>query len=306
LDEGLGRGEGIASDVGVDEATVSSTPSRRVSRALDAHPKGKLLALLSAPVAWLAFAYIGSLTALLITAFYSTDPFTTQIVKEFTLQNFSDLFSPAYRTVALRTVLVAATVTVIDFLIALPMAFTLAKVVSDRARRILIVLVLMPLWASYLVKAYAWRAMLAPQGIVHEVFGHTPGYGLTATIITLSYLWLPYMIIPIYAGLERLPNSMLEAASDLGAKSGRTFVSVVVPLLKPAIIAGSIFTFSLSLGDYISVDIVGGTTQMIGNVVLRNFGANNIPFAAALATIPVAVMVIYLFAVRRTGALDSL
>ena len=138
------------------------------------------------------------------------------------------------------------------------------------------------------------------------MFGHTPGYGLAATIITLSYLWLPYMIIPIYAGLERLPNSMLEAASDLGAKSGRTFFSVVVPLLKPAIIAGSIFTFSLSLGDYISVDIVGGTTQMIGNVVLRNFGANNIPFAAALATIPVAVMVIYLTAVRRTGALDNL
>jgi putative spermidine/putrescine transport system permease protein len=257
-------------------------------------------------LAWLALAYIGSLTALLITAFYKTDPFTTQIVKEFTLQNFSDLFDPAYRTVAIRTILVAATVTVIDFLIALPMAFTLAKVVSDRARRLLLVLVLMPLWASYLVKAYSWRAMLAPNGIVHEVFGHTPGYGLTATIITLSYLWLPYMIIPIYAGLERLPNSMLEAASDLGAKSGRTFFSVVVPLLKPAIIAGSIFTFSLSLGDYISVDIVGGTTQMIGNVVLRNFGANNIPFAAALATIPVAVMVIYLTAVRRTGALDNL
>ncbi len=292
----MGRGEGIA----------TTSPTRRVSRALDAHPRGKLLALLSAPLAWLALAYIGSLTALLITAFYKTDPFTTQIVKEFTLQNFSDLFDPAYRTVAIRTILVAATVTVIDFLIALPMAFTLAKVVSERARRLLLVLVLMPLWASYLVKAYSWRAMLAPNGIVHEVFGHTPGYGLAATIITLSYLWLPYMIIPIYAGLERLPNSMLEAASDLGAKSGRTFFSVVVPLLKPAIIAGSIFTFSLSLGDYISVDIVGGTTQMIGNVVLRNFGANNIPFAAALATIPVAVMVIYLTAVRRTGALDNL
>ena len=216
----MGRGEGIA----------TTSPTRRVSRALDAHPRGKLLALLSAPLAWLALAYIGSLTALLITAFYKTDPFTTQIVKEFTLQNFSDLFDPAYRTVAIRTILVAATVTVIDFLIAMPMAFTLAKVVSDRARRLLLVLVLMPLWASYLVKAYSWRAMLAPNGIVHEVFGHTPGYGLAATIITLSYLWLPYMIIPIYAGLERLPNSMLEAASDLGAKSGRTFFSVVVPL----------------------------------------------------------------------------
>ncbi|HTN80368.1 MAG TPA: ABC transporter permease subunit, partial [Acidimicrobiales bacterium] len=152
----------------------------------------------------------------------------------------------------------------------------------------------------------AWRAMLAPQGIVHKALGHTPGYGLTATVITLSYLWLPYMIIPIYAGLERLPNSMLEAASDLGAKSGRTFFSVVIPLLKPAIIAGSIFTFALSLGDYITVDIVGGTTQMIGTVVHNNFNSSNIPFAAALSTIPVAIIVIYLLAVRRTGALDNL
>ena len=262
--------------------------------------------LLSAPVAWLAFAYIGSLTALLITAFYKTDPFTTQIVKEFTLQNFSDLFNPAYRTVAIRTVMVAATVTVIDFLIALPMAFTLAKVVSDRARRILIVLVLMPLWASYLVKAYAWRAMLAPQGIVKQFFGHTPGYGLTATIITLSYLWLPYMVIPIYAGLERLPNSMLEAASDLGAKSGRTFFTIVVPLLKPAIIAGSIFTFSLSLGDYIAVTIVGGKTQLLANLIYGQLvTANNQPLAAALSIVPLIAIILYLLAMRRTGALEN-
>ena len=306
LDDGLGRGEGIATDTGVGEVKASPTPGRRVARALDARPRAKLVALLSAPVAWIVLAYIGSLLALLLTSFYKTDPFTSQIVKEFTLDNFQKVFEPTYRTVAVRTVGIAVAVTLIDLVIGLPTAFTLVKVVSDRTRRILVILILMPLWASYLVKVYAWRAMLAPQGIVHTALGRTPGYGLTATVITLSYLWLPYMIIPIYAGLERLPNSMLEAASDLGAKSGRTFFSVVIPLLKPAIIAGTIFTFALSLGDYITVDIVGGTTQMIGTVVHNNFSSSNIPFAAALSTIPIAIIVIYLLAVRRTGALDNL
>jgi putative spermidine/putrescine transport system permease protein len=161
-----------------------------------------------------------------------------------------------------------------------------------------------PLWASYLVKAYAWRSMLSGNGFLH-VFGI--GYGITATIITLSYLWLPYMILPIYAGLERLPQSMVDASSDLGAKSLRTFRSVILPLAFPAIVAGSIFTFSLSLGDYITVKIVGGTSQMLGNVVYDNIGAaNNLPFAATVATVPVVIMLIYLAAVRRTGALDNL
>ena len=217
----MGRGEGIA--------TTSPRPAGFSSGARRAIPRGKLLALLSAPLAWLALAYIGSLTALLITAFYKTDPFTTQIVKEFTLQNFSDLFDPAYRTVAIRTILVAATVTVIDFLIALPMAFTLAKVVvgesaapPPRARAD-------ALWASYLVKAYSWRAMLAPSGIVHEVFGHTPGLWPRGDD---HHAQLPVAAVhdhPDLRGARAAPNSMLEAASDLGAKSGRTFFSVVVP-----------------------------------------------------------------------------
>jgi putative spermidine/putrescine transport system permease protein len=187
----------------------------------------------------------------------------------------------------------------------------LAKVASPRLQRLLVIAVLMPLWASYLVKAYAWRGMLSEGGLVAWVarpFGlDSPGYGLVATVVTLAYLWLPYMILPIYAGLERLPNSLLEASSDLGARAGRTLRHVVLPVVFPAVVAGSIFTFSLSMGDYIAVRIVGGANQMLGNVVYDNVGAaNNLPFAAAVATIPVVVMLVYLAAVRRTGALDNL
>jgi putative spermidine/putrescine transport system permease protein len=174
----------------------------------------------------------------------------------------------------------------------------------------MVVAILTPLWASYLVKAYAWRVMLANGGVLDWLLGgdgRGPGYGLTATVIVLSYLWLPYMILPVYAGFDRLPDSLLEASADLGARAGRTFRSVVLPTVVPAVIAGSIFTFSLSLGDYITVEIVGGKTQLLGNVVYRTIGAaNNLPFAAAVATIPVLVMVIYLLAVRRSGALEEL
>jgi putative spermidine/putrescine transport system permease protein len=197
-------------------------------------------------------------------------------------------------------------VAVIDAVIALPMAFYTAKFASLRAQRILVIAVMTPLWASYLVKAYSWRTMLSGNGVLHWLlnpFGpDTPGYGLPATVITLSYLWLPYMILPIYAGVERLPNSLVDASGDLGVKSWRTFRSVVLPPTFPAIVAGSIFTFSLSLGDYMSVKIVGGTNQMLGNVVYDNIGAaNNLPFAATVATVPVVIMLGYLAAVRRTG-----
>jgi putative spermidine/putrescine transport system permease protein len=190
------------------------------------------------------------------------------------------------------------------------MAFYMAKVASPGARRWLVIAILTPLWASYLVKAYAWRVMLANGGPIDSVFGGPgsgPGYGLPATTIVLSYLWLPYMILPIYAGLERLPDSLLEASADLGGRAWRTFRSVIVPVIVPSIFAGSIFTFSLSLGDYITVQIVGGKSQLVGNLVYANIGAaNNLPFAAALATIPVVIMVIYLVAVRRSGALEEL
>jgi putative spermidine/putrescine transport system permease protein len=262
----------------------------------------RLSLLLSAPLAWLGLAYLGALAALFVTAFWSTDTFTGTLVRTFTWVNFHDLLTgEVYRTIALRSIGVALAVTAIDLVIAFPMAFAMAKLSSPRAQRWLVIAVLTPLWASYLVKAYAWRVLLSSGGLLGW------GFGVTATILTLSYLWLPYMILPIYAGLERLPDSLLEAAGDLGARSWRVFRTVVWPLAFPAVVAGSIFTFSLSLGDYISVKIVGGKSQLIGNVVYDNIGAaNDLPFAAAVATVPVVIMLVYLAAVRRTGALENL
>jgi putative spermidine/putrescine transport system permease protein len=213
--------------------------------------------------------------------------------------------------VALRTLAVAVAVTVIDIVIALPMALYMAKVAAPRIRGLLVAAVLTPLWASYLVKAYAWRTMLASDGVINWALRplglEGPGFGLVATTVTLAYLWLPYMILPIYAGLERIPNSLLEASSDLGAPAGRTFRKVVLPLLFPAVVAGSIFTFSLSLGDYITVKIVGGSTQLFANIIYDNIGvAGNLPFAAAAAFFPVLVILIYLTLARRAGALERL
>ncbi len=282
--------------------------SASFSRYLHRHPRTRLGLLLAAPVTWLVLAYLGSLAALFLTALYKTDPFTSDIVKTIGGQNFSELAKTAvYRSITIRTVLIAAAVTLLDLSIALPMAIFMAKVAKPRARNFLVVGVLMPLWASYLVKGYAWRAIFdSGSGVLKNTFGSSPGFGLVATTIALAYLWLPYMVLPIYAGLDRLPNSLLEASSDLGARGNRTMRSVVFPLLLPSIVAGSIFTFSLTLGDYITVKIVGGKSQMIGNVVYDNFGVNNIPFAAAFALVPVAVMIAYLLTARRTGAFENL
>ena len=279
------------------------------SSVLHRHPRLRLLLLLAAPMLVLVVVYLGALAVLLLSSFWSTDVFTGNTVKSFTLDNFRDVVnSSTYRTVIVRTVLVAMAVTVICALLAFPMAFYMAKVASPRARRLLVVAVLTPLWASYLVKAYCWRVIFDPAaGVMKQTLGFSPGFGITAAIIVLAYLWLPYMALPIYAGLEKLPNSLLDASGDLGARAGRTFWSVVLPMLKPSILAGAIFTFSLSLGDYITVQIVGGKSQLVGNLVYANIGAaNNLPFAAAVATIPVVIMVIYLIAVRRTGALEEL
>lgn len=288
------------------------TPPRRLSSFLTAHPRTRLALLLSAPLFWLGVVYIVALVLLLVTAFWKVDAFTGEIVTEWTLDNIITVLTGAlYQTVTLRTLGVALLVTLIDVLLALPIAFYMAKVASPRAQRILLIAVLMPLWASYLVKAYAWRSVLSQDGILEWMLAplglHTPGYGLTATIITLSYLWLPYVILPIYAGLERVPDSLLEASADLGGKTWRTLGSVVFPLVFPAIIAGTIFSFSLSLGDYITVNIVGGANQMLGNLVYTNVGAaNNLPLAAAIALIPIVIIFGYLAIVRRTGALNNL
>lgn len=294
------------------EPALKQTPARKASVFLSQNARLRLGLLLSAPLFWLGLVYIVALAALLITAFWTVDSFTGQVRVEWTLDNvITVLTGSLYQAVTLRTVGVALLVTIIDIVIALPIAFFMAKVASPRLQRILVIAVLMPLWASYLVKAYAWRSVLSEGGLIDWITapfgGSSPGYGLPAVIITLSYLWLPYVILPIYAGLERVPNSLLEASADLGGRTWRTMASVVLPILWPSIIAASIFSFSLSLGDYITVNIVGGANQMLGNLVYTNVGAaNNLPLASAIALIPVAIMIVYLTAARRSGALENL
>jgi putative spermidine/putrescine transport system permease protein len=288
--------------------TAHTTSRGSLSAFFATKRRTRLAILLSAPMLWLVVAYLGSLAVMFISALWTTDSFTGNVVKTINGQNLQDVYTDAvYRRVALRTVGVAAGVTLIDAIIAFPVAFYMSKVASRRTRLFMVVAILTPLWASYLVKAYAWRSVLAPNGPLTWVTGgHTPGYGLTATIITLAYLWLPYMVLPVFAGFERLPTSLLEASSDLGGRPGRTIRSVVLPMVFPAIAAGSIFTFSLSLGDYIAVGIVGGKTQLLANVIYGQLvTANNQPLAAALSTMPLIAIVLYLLAMRRTGALEN-
>jgi putative spermidine/putrescine transport system permease protein len=293
-------------------ALTADTARRRVSARLTRSPRSRLALLLSAPLLWLGLAYVGALAALLVTALWTTNAFTGDIERVWTLDNIRIVLTdPVYRAVTLRTIGVAALVTLIDAVLALPVAFFMAKVASRRWQPLLVAAILMPLWASYLVKAYAWRSMFGGGGLIDWAgapFGvGSPGYGLTATVCTLAYLWFPYMVLPIFAGLERLPNSLLEAAGDLGARPGRILRTVVLPLAFPAVVAGSIFTFSLSLGDYVAVEIVGGTKQFLGNLVYDNIGAaNNQPLAAAVGLVPVVVMIVYLFLSRRAGALENL
>lgn len=298
----------------VAKAQVASQPTfaHRISTLLYSKTKLRLRLLLAAPVTWLGLVYIAALLALLVTAFFTVDSFTGQIRPGFSTDNFQALVSNSiYSTVTIRTIGIALAVTVFDIVLALPIAFFMAKVASKRVRGLLVISILMPLWASYLVKAYAWRSVLSNEGIFAWLFRpvglDTPGYSLLGATITLSYLWLPYVILPIYASLEKVPNNLLEASSDLGAKTFTTLRKVIFPLALPGIVAGSIFSFSLTLGDYITINIVGGANQMLGNLVYTNVGvANNLPLASAIALVPVVIMFGYLSAVRKTGALDNL
>ncbi len=285
--------------------------ARRLSGALYRRPRVQLGLLLAAPLGWLLIAYIGSLALLAVSAFWRLDPFSGNIVTEPTLRNFQDLLgSNIYRTVALRTIGFAALVTITDVILAFPIAYFMARLAAPRTRALLVVSILLPLWSGYLVKVYAWRLILSENGLLNWVLAplglHGPGYGEIAVWLVMSYLWLPYMIIPIFAGLERIPESLLEASGDLGARSGTTFRRVIVPLVFPAVVAGSIFTFSLTLGDYITPTLVSSTT-FVGNVISSNVGvAGNQPLAAAYAFVPAAVMTIYLLVARRLGAFEAL
>jgi putative spermidine/putrescine transport system permease protein len=288
---------------------IRTSLSRRFAGWLHRHPRGRLGLILAPPLAWLLVAYLGSLIVLFLNAFWSRDPFTSLVVREFTLDNFVELLTTdVYRTVMFRTIAMAALVTLTCVVLAYPIAYYMAKVASKRIRGVLAVAVLMPLWASYLVKAYSWRLILSEQGVLNwalEPFGlKGPGFGDVAVWLVFTYLWLPYMILPIYAGLERIPDSLLEASSDLGGRGWMTFRRVILPLSIPAVAAGSIFTFSLTLGDYIVPGLVS-TTQFIGNVIFVNV-AQDLPLAAAYSLVPFAIVLIYLYLVRRVGAFEAL
>ena len=273
------------------------------------------LLLLTPPLAWFVVVYLASLGLLLISAFWTIDPFTTQIVQIWNLDNFRIILNePAYRSIISRTVTIAALVTLTDAVLAFPFAYYMARVASRRVQTLLFAAVLLPLWASYLARVYAWILILSHNGVLNwslQSIGLPPaniGYTNVAMWLVFSYIWLPFMIIPTYAALERVPESLLEAAADLGARRARTIRDVVLPLVLPGIVAGSIFTFSLTLGDYITPILVGGaSSNFIGNVIYANVGiANNVPFAAALAMVPVAIMVIYLTIAARLGAFEAL
>jgi putative spermidine/putrescine transport system permease protein len=299
----------------VEAAGVSAGPEKRsVGRRLADlfHGRSRLQvgALLSGPAAWLVVLYLGSLAVLLIAAFWSVDALSGELIKGFTFDNFKELWTTdVYRTVAVRTVGIAAAVTLTDALLAFPIAFYMAKVASPRIKGLLVVAILMPLWSFYLVKVYAWQTMLSAHGIINWALDpiglNGPGFGATAVWLVESYLWLPYMILPIYAGLERIPNSLLSASEDLGGKPSLTFRRVILPLAFPAVVAGSIFTFSLTLGDYITPSLVSPDTQFIGNVVFSSH-TNNLPLASAFAVVPIVVMVVYLLIARRLGAFEHL
>jgi putative spermidine/putrescine transport system permease protein len=266
----------------------------------------RLILLLLPPMTWLVVVYLGAIVAMLVSSFWSVNSFTENIVHQFSTGNFHDVLTdPLYRRVALRTIVIALAVTVIDAVVAFPLAFYMSVVAGRRLRPFLVIAVLTPLWASYLVKAYAWRTLFAPHGPFYwATGGHTPEYGRTTLVVTLAYMWLPYMVIPLYAGFERVPRSLLEASADLGGGTWRTVRSVILPLVFPAIAAGSIFTFSLTLGDYIAVGIVGGKTQLIANVISDTVVLNQ-PLAAAVATIPLVAIIVYLALMKRTGALEN-
>jgi putative spermidine/putrescine transport system permease protein len=289
--------------------------ARRLQVALYRRPWLRGSLLLSGPLGWMLLIYIAALVVLFLSAFWRVDPFTGQVVHDWGLQNFKTIVeSSTYREIAFRTIGIAAAVTVTDAILAFPFAYFAARLASRRMQTVLFVLVLLPLWSSYLARVYSWRLILSQDGALNwwtEKLGLGSlniGYSNTAMWIVFSYIWLPFMITPVWAAIERVPDSLLEASSDLGAKRWTTFRRVLLPLAWPGIVAGSIFTFSLTLGDYITPTLVGGaSSDFIGNVVYRNVGvANNVPFAAAFATVPVVVMGIYLVLARRAGATEAL
>ena len=298
----------------VAASSTAGSARTRVSAAFYRRPWLRAVLLLSAPGAWFVLIYFAALVLLFLSALWKVDPLSGKIVHELTFANFERLFKePVYRTIALRTIGIAAAVTVTDAVLAVPFAIFAVRVAPKRLQSALFVAILIPLWSSYLVRVFAWRLILAKDGILNYFLGKiglhaNVGYTNTAMWIVFSYIWLPFMILPVWTAVERVPDSLIEASADLGARSWRTFRTVVLPLILPGIVAGSIFTFSLTLGDFIAPLLVGGSNStLIGNVVYSEVGvANNVPFAAAFATVPLVIMGIYLLIARRLGAFEAL
>lgn len=300
--------------------------TERLSDAFWRNPRLLIALLITPPLAWLGVVYLGSLGALLVQSFFSIDEFSGQINYELTLRTYAELFQLYNLDIILRTVAMAASVTIASAIIAFPIAYYAARYAKGRVKALFYLGVMLPLWSSYLVKVYAWKLILAREGILNWAFESVglmwlmdaylslPGIGgnslsvsWTGTFIVFVYVWLPFMILPVQAALERVPPSMLEASGDLGAKPGQTLRHVLIPLALPGIIAGSIFTFSLTLGDYIVPQIVGTSARMIGQAVYQYQGtAGNIPLAAAFAVVPIMIMCLYLWVAKRKGAFDAL
>ncbi len=296
-------------EAGVATPAPKRSAGRRLADLFHGRERLQAGALLAGPVGWLVIGYLGSLAVMLITAFWGLGELSGEIEHTLTLDNFRQIIEePVYREIALRTIGMAALVTLTCALLAFPIAFFMAKVASARTKAFLVIAVLMPLWSGYLVKVYTWRTIMGGGGPIDwvlEPFGlGAPSSDIVRIWLVMTFLWLPYMIIPVYAGLERIPDSLLSASNDLGAKPGYTFRRVIMPLVFPAIVAGSIFTFSLTLGDFITPLLVS-KTQFIGNVVYSNF-SNDLPLAAAFATVPIVVMIVYLLVARRLGAFEHL
>jgi putative spermidine/putrescine transport system permease protein len=297
------------------ESPARAPARTRASAALFRRPWLRATLLLSGPAAWFLLAYLAALAVLFVSAFWRVDDFTGALVHAWNLDNFRTLVEePTYRKIALRTIGIAAAVTLTDAVLAVPFAFYAARLASPRMRGVLFVLVLVPLWTSYLVRVYAWRLILAKNGVLNWTLGEIGLGGLNvaysnwAMWIVFSYIWLPFMILPVWSAFERVPDSYLEASADLGAHGATTFRRVALPLVLPGLVAGSIFTFSLTLGDFITPVLVGGAgSDFIGNVVFRSVGiASNVPFAAAFATVPLVIMGVYLLLARRLGAFEAL
>ena len=284
------------------------SPRRRLSSFFHRHERGRLATLLAAPLGWLLIVYLGSLALLLMAAFWDTEELTNDLVRNWNLGNFRRLFEEdVYRDVAWRTIKMASLVTIADAILAFPIAYYMARVATPRMRNLLVVAVLTPLWASYLVKAFAWRSMLGDEGLIGwllDPFGISTPSDWVGLWLTFTYFWLPFMILPVYAGIERIPSSLLEASGDLGARSVRTFLSVTLPLAFPAVVAGSIFTFSLTLGDYILPSLIADQ-QFIGTVIYDR-RSSDLPIAAAFAMVPIVIMTVYLIVAKRLGAFRAL